>query len=558
MSQVDLGFSIHDYFLATVEHLTFDQGATLAEEASGYGYFGLNNSLLTGIADYGNVSISTNEVVPLPSGSGVYQTAANGNYLSSLAPNSFDNYLAPNSPYRNTGTTTNNPGLLAQLQKMTTYAPQDGGRPDNDGMPDLGCHHVMIGDSDYDGIPDGWILGYFGNSSYNAATLDATGTNTLLMDYSNYFANGTAPAVFNFTGLEVTNIYVHSSSVPVQLDVTGYPYYVKVAVDDANYKNDSTWNVYAGADLTVPLGWTQGWHQVWIGLRGHADAPTNAVWQGVQLNLDLTPLVLAFTNLVLVNGQITVIKPYLQLQGFANKDLTSLSYDISNATGIFTGQDVSVVDQMLDTNMMDYSTNTFQAYDVPLATNDNVITLRVTDRAGNTTTTSFDAVLDYSGATNPPVVGFIWPQNGMAVSETNITMRGTMSDETGTIVAQVTNGDGTVSTIPGLVERDHTFWIENVPLNGTSQIGIQATDAAGNVTTTNLTINTSTVTLTIVSTPGGDALWQSSGYVGCTLSVPTATVVVNGMAITDYWGSGQTPELGGLRRADLRQRHRDV
>ena len=33
-----------------------------------------------------------------------------------------------------------------------------------------------------------------------------------------------------------------------------------------------------------------------------------------------------------------------------------------------------------------------------LATNDNFITLRVTDRAGNTTTTNFDVILDYSSA----------------------------------------------------------------------------------------------------------------------------------------------------------------
>ena len=43
-----------------------------------------------------------------------------------------------------------------------------------------------------------------------------------------------------------------------------------------------------------------------------------------------------------------------------------------------------------------YMTNFFQCYDVPLAANDNFITLCVTDLAGNTATTNFDVVLDYT------------------------------------------------------------------------------------------------------------------------------------------------------------------
>ncbi len=268
-------------------------------------------------------------------------------------------------------------------------------------------------------------------------------------------------------------------------------------------------------------------------------ASTKAVWHEVQLNLDRTPPVLTFNNPAVANSVTTVVKPYLQIQGSANKDLASLSYDINNANGVFTDQDVSVVDRSLDTNTMDFSTNTFQAYDVPLAVGDNHITLHMSDRAGNTTTTNFNAVLDYSAATTPPVVSLTWPTDGMKVSGNNITIRGKMSDETGTIAAQVDNGDGTFTTIPGVVERDHTFWIENVPFNGTSPISIQATDAAGlatgavgHVTTTSLNISPSTVTLTINGWPGTGDLWKSSGYVSGTVSGPAATVTVNGWPVT--------------------------
>ena len=88
-----------------------------------------------------------------------------------------------------------------------------------------------------------------------------------------------------------------------------------------------------------------------------------------------------------VSGGI-VAKPYLQLQGFANEQLASIAYDISNATGLFTNQDISMIDRNYDTNKLDFTTNYFQAYDVPLAPNENFITLRVTDRAGNTATTN--------------------------------------------------------------------------------------------------------------------------------------------------------------------------
>ena len=541
MSQVDLGFSGQS-FGATVEHLTFDQGACLAEDVNpGYYSFTLNNSLLTSVADFGNVTIYTNEVVILPSGSGVYQTAANGNYLSYLAPNSFDCYLAPGSPYRNTGTTGIDPGLLAQIQKMTSCAPQDGGWPDNDGMPDLGYHHVMIEDSDYDGIPDGWILGYFGNSSYTAATLDATGTNTLLTDYSNYFANGTAPAVFNFTGLEVTNIYVHSSLAPVQLDVTGYPYYVAVAVDDANYKNDATWNVYAGANITVPLGTTEGWHDVWIGLRGHADDPSTAVWQHKRLKLDLTPPLLVVTN----PTTSTVSVPIIQLQGFSTEALSGISYDLNNALGLVTNQQALITDQGYTTNTWEFTTNYFQCYDVPLTTGLNIITLHATDLAGNATTTNFSFTVDYTGKP-APVVEVDWPPAGAQVGGDDYTIVGKVDDYTATITATLTDPDGLTYTLNGVVERNGRFWVDHVPwLAAENVVTLTITDAAGNVVTKNITSYQSTVGFTMEWPSAGDGnLWNSTyGFAGGSVDNGYA-VWVNGveMPVIDYddygsWGA---------------------
>ena len=136
----------------------------------------------------------------------------------------------------------------------------------------------------------------------------------------------------------------------------------------------------------------------------------------------------------------------------------------------------------------------------------------------------------------------------MVVSGTNATLRGTMSDETGSIVAAVVHGDGTTNTVAGLVERNGDFWIENVPLNGINHISVQATDAAGNVTTTNFTVNVSSMTLTIDTVPTGDDLWKPTGNVSGRISDPTASVFVNGVQGTNNgngtWSAYKVPIYG--------------
>jgi hypothetical protein len=122
-----------------------------------------------------------------------------------------------------------------------------------------------------------------------------------------------------------------------------------------------------------------------------------------------------------------------------------------------------------------------------------------------------------------------------------------MSDETGTLLATVISDDGTTratNTLDGLIERDNRFWVENVPLNGTNWITVQATDAAGNVTVTNFTLYPSQMTLTIDYTPTGDDLWLPSGFVSGTVSDPTATVTINGVTAT------VDPEMNGAGSYD--------
>jgi hypothetical protein len=139
----------------------------------------------------------------------------------------------------------------------------------NYGSPDLflRAEDWTSVDSDQDGVPDWWAWKYFGNVNLTDPNLDYSGNSlTFAQDYS----NNITPTVFTYTGLEVPNNYVSSSQPAVQLDVAGTPYYVATLIDDNNFSN-AIWNTYSGSIVTVNLGSVQGWHEVWIGLRGHAD-----------------------------------------------------------------------------------------------------------------------------------------------------------------------------------------------------------------------------------------------------------------------------------------------
>ncbi|HTB82254.1 MAG TPA: hypothetical protein VK742_01245 [Candidatus Sulfotelmatobacter sp.] len=492
----------------------------------------IGNSSHNGYYGWETNTILPGEDTPFIGTSYPFKSAANANY-----------YLADNT-FRDIGCIG-----VANAANVTTYTPQDGGFPDTN-SPDLGYHYQVNEDSDFDGIPDWWIYQYFGNYNYNGTNLDASG-NTLLSDYQSY-TNGTPvdPNVILFS-IEATNDYVNSTSVSLQLNLqAGAPAFYAVFFNQTSTTN---WLPFVGTNLTVTLGTTDGVYDVVVGLKGFSPEATQT-WQDYDFTLDRVPPLVTITNPDLVNGSATVIKPYLQLEGFANKPLFHLSYDITNDMGAATNLDVLVTDQNFDTIKSDFTTNFFQAYDVQLTNGVNSLTLRVTDRAGNTTTTNFNVVLDYTSATNPPVVSLLWPQDGMVVSSTNITIRGTMSDETGSILAQIINGDGTTNEVTGLIERNNMFWIEDVPLNGTNIISIQATDAAGNVTTTNFTVYPGSLGLTIDTTPTGDALWQPTGSVGGTVNDSSATVIVNGVVAAvdpeDYgngsynWTAAGVPNLG--------------
>ncbi len=373
---------------------------------------------------------------------------------------------------------------------------------------------------------------------------------------------GAAPHnVIRFT-VQVTNNYMKTTDAPVQIVLdSGFLGYIAVTVDDPKYFDDAVWTNYTSANITVPLGATEGWHNVRIGLRGHADTVSAAVWQNQskRLKLDLTPPQLAITS----PKNNTVNVPVIQLQGYSVEALSGINYDMSNAVVVVTNQDVLILDQSYDATIWEFTTTTFEAFNVPLTNGMNVITLHAADLAGNVTTTNFNFTLDYSTKTNPPLVQFLWPTDGMLICGSTVTVRGQVDDPTATVMATVTDTNGNTSTVTGEVESNGRFWLENLPLKGgTNVVAITLSNAVNLSTNITLNLVQSAVTLTINPLGNPSQYWQREASVNGTVSDGSYAVWVNGVTAsvssstnnlgTFNWSADHVPmSPGGVAIFDL-------
>ncbi len=282
-------------------------------------------------------------------------------------------------------------------------------------------------DSDGDGIPDWWIWKYFGDLSENATNLDSQG-NTLLDDYQNVVD----PNVIQFS-LPFTNYYVNTLNVPVQLNISGgVPSYMAVLINDMN-QDDAVWQPYTSSNIVVTLGSTNGAYGIFVGLRGLPPDATQT-WRWASVTLYFVAPLLTITSPA--TGMVS--QSPIQLQGYASQPLESLTFDVSNAAGVFTNQPGFLTGQFYDTSLLAYTTNYFECSDIVLNDGTNVIGLHATDWAGNTASVSF--TLDYSADTNPPVLNLVWPQDGAPVSGSQFTLEAQVSDPKATVTASI-NGN---------------------------------------------------------------------------------------------------------------------
>ncbi len=301
-------------------------------------------------------------------------------------------------------------------------------------------------DVNANGIPDAWEWKYFGNLiQTDPASTSYDGINTILYDYQ----NGVDPNVITFS-LSSTNYYLNTNFASVQVSVSGgVPSHQAILVNSTNFAG-AAWSGYTTSNLTVNLGsLNEGDYAVWVGLKGLPDDATQT-WQEIDFTIDTTPPLLVITN----PATATVGVPLVQVQGYADEQLASLTFDVSNATGVVTGQEGTVMSQDFDTNIWQFTTNYFQCFDITLAEGTNLVTLHATDYAGNTTNSNLLLNLDFSIRTNPPVVQLTWPQDGMKVSGANFTLDGFVDDPTADIAAQIVDANGHTNAVSGVVERN--------------------------------------------------------------------------------------------------------
>jgi hypothetical protein len=233
---------------------------------------------------------------------------------------------------------------------------------------------------------------------------------------------------------------------------------------------------------------------------------------------------------LVVTNSTNVMVPMIQLQGFASEELAGLTFDLTNANGAISNQPGYMIGAIYDTNHFLYTNVAFKCFDVALANGRNLVTLHAADLAGNVTTTNFNFTLNYSNKP-PPVLQLYWPQNGTQIGGSTFTWRGTVSDPTVTLSAEVADGLGDSNVVAGVVERNGTFWVDNIPLfAGTNYLTLSATDIKGNVTITNITNVQSSVAITITSTIGS----AMSG----TIDLSNYLVWVNGVCATNFIWTG--------------------
>jgi hypothetical protein len=142
------------------------------------------------------------------------------------------------------------------------------------------------------------------------------------------------------------------------------------------------------------------------------------------------------------------------------------------------------------------------------------------DRAGNTASTSLTVKLDKT----PPAISITSPNNGSSFVTASQTISGIVADTLSGIASVTCNG------APGTL-NGATFSCGINLSAGTNLIAAVATDAAGNTSTSNLTLTYALVLQVTIKSPASLAYLNiTPTTVNGTVSDPTATVMVNGIS----------------------------
>lgn len=227
--------------------------------------------------------------------------------------------------------------------------------------------------------------------------------------------------------------------------------------------------------------------------------------------------------------------PVVQLTGSINLNLRTLRYDVTNAAGVQTDLEAFVTRRTVIpgsgfTNSPARYTNAFQCFDVPLTNGANTVGLRFTDAYGLTFATTVSFIVDFTASPAAPVGTVFWPANGAQLGADTFTLRGRLDNPTASVVARMTIDDEE-QEIGGLVERDGTFWLEDLPTPTSGTVSLVFTDAGGKASTNTLNLSRSPVSL-VLNDPSGPNLWDQTMNLNGTVSDPAYSVWVNSTRAT--------------------------
>lgn len=133
----------------------------------------------------------------------------------------------------------------------------------------------------------------------------------------------------------------------------------------------------------------------------------------------------------------------------------------------------------------------FVANVFPNASGQNVIEVRATDSAGQTTLISITGSTTAVADDTPPVITITSPADGFATTTDSVTVTGTASDDTSVEAVTIRVGDGPYQTAAS--SDDFATWTADLTLPpGTHVVKARAVDSGGIATTTTITVtNTS-------------------------------------------------------------------
>jgi hypothetical protein len=260
-------------------------------------------------------------------------------------------------------------------------------------------------------------------------------------------------------------------------------------------------------------------------------------WQELipRLRRDTEPPAVFITNPV-TN---VISQPVVELRGYSVEQTDGIGCDVSNAAGIQTNIPGFVNEQFVDPATLNISTNWFACSYLNFTNGSNFVTLRVRDRAGNVATNLYVYILDYASDTNAPVLSLQWPDDGGVVTGSRFTFRGIMDDPTATVMAEIVDTNGFTNSIKGLVEMNGLVWVEDLPLSvGTNILTLTMSDAAGNVSTTNLTVIGDNMNFAI-DPVSQEQLTGAEAAITGKIDSTNFTVWLNGIKVTNYTSDGQ-------------------